>query len=99
MRPGDKAWIALAAGVVAWDVSCLEGEMLSEASHRYAKHHPVLAAVVVFSVASHLINRLPKSVDPIHGIGLVLREIRWTLQHCRPRSTRRACMWARASAR
>lgn len=73
MRPADWAWTALATGVVIWDVVCEDDEMLSEASARYAKRHPVLAYVVIGSVAAHLVNRIPKWADPIHGIGVVLR--------------------------
>ena len=73
MRPADRAWIALTTGVVIWDVVCEPGEMLSEASARYAKAHPVLAYAVIGSVAAHLANRIPKRFDPIHGIGAVLR--------------------------
>lgn len=73
MRPSDWAWIALGLGVLIWDVACADGEMLSEASARYAKSHPVVAYAVIGSVAAHLVNRIPKQLDPIHGFGAVLR--------------------------
>jgi hypothetical protein len=76
MRPADRAWLALAVGVVAWDVACPSGEMLSEASARYAKSHPVLAYAVIGSVAAHLTARIPKWVDPIHGLGVGLRRLK-----------------------
>lgn len=76
MRPADKAWIALGLGVLAWDAVCADGEMLSEASARYAKAHPVLAYVVIGSVAAHLVNRIPKRFDLIHGIGVGMRRLK-----------------------
>jgi hypothetical protein len=76
MRPSDRAWIALAVSVVAWDMACEPGEMLSEASARYAKSHPIVAYAVIGSVAAHLTARIPKWVDPIHGIGVGLRRVK-----------------------
>jgi hypothetical protein len=76
LRPADRAWITLAVGVVAWDVLCEPGEMLSEASARYAKKHPVVAYAVIGSVAAHLTARIPPWVDPIHGLGVGLRRLK-----------------------
>lgn len=76
MRPSTKAWITLIAGVVVWDVVCEPGEMLSEASAGFAKAHPVLAYLVVGSVAAHLVEKIPKRIDPIHGIGVFLRGLK-----------------------
>lgn len=76
MRPSDRAWIALTTGVVVWDVVCEPGEMLSEASSRYAKAHPVLAYGVIAAVAAHLSGSIPRWADPIHGIGFVLRQMK-----------------------
>jgi hypothetical protein len=73
VRPADRAWIALGLGVVAWDVACDDGEMLSEASARYAKNHPLIAYAVIGSVAAHLVGGIPPWADPIHGVGAVLR--------------------------
>jgi hypothetical protein len=73
MRPSAKAWIGLGAYVIVWDWTCADGEMLSEASARYAKKHPVVAYAVVGSVAAHLVNKIPKQFDPIHGVGVALR--------------------------
>lgn len=73
MRSSDRAWITLGVGVLAWDMVCADGEMLSEASARYAKAHPVIAYAVIGSVAAHLTSAIPKQLDPIHGIGTVVR--------------------------
>ncbi|WP_230870833.1 hypothetical protein [Mycobacterium canetti] len=42
MRPSDWAWLTLAVGVLAWDACCPPGEMLSEASVRYLRAHPII---------------------------------------------------------
>jgi len=76
LRPADRAWIALGAGVLVWDMTCPSGEMLSEASARYAKDHPLAAYAVIASVAFHLSSALPKRVDPIHWVGAGLRQVR-----------------------
>lgn len=76
MRPSDWAWIVLATGVVIWDVVCEPGEMLSEASARYAKNHPLIAYVVIGAVAAHLSGSSPRWADPIHGIGVILRRVK-----------------------
>lgn len=76
MRSSAKAWVGLAAYVVVWDWACADGEMLSEASSRFAKRHPVAAYAVVGSVAAHLLARIPTRVDPIHYIGSVLRRLK-----------------------
>lgn len=63
MRPSDRAWIALGVGVVAWDAACPRGEMLSEASARYAKTRPWLWKGLVVYVAGHLMHIWPERID------------------------------------
>lgn len=63
LRPSDKAWLALAAGVAAWDVACPRGEMLSEASARYTRAHRVLWPAVIVYTAGHLMHVWPARVD------------------------------------
>lgn len=77
----DKAWMVLVAGVITWDVVCEPGQMLSEASAQHAKDHPFIAYLVVGSVAAHLVGRIPSSVDPIHWLGVGLRNVRKRVVH------------------
>jgi hypothetical protein len=35
MRHSDRAWLALAAGVAAYDLIAIDDEQLSDAAHRY----------------------------------------------------------------
>lgn len=60
LRPSDKAWIALFAGVVAWDVLAPPGEMLSEAVDRYIVEHPIIVTTAVGITAAHLLNLLDR---------------------------------------
>lgn len=87
MTPADKAWIAIGMGVIVWDMTCPPGEMLSEASRRYAKNHQLLAHVVVASVGAHLLDLIPRWVDPIHWVGVALRELRWISRPSHRKST------------
>lgn len=63
MRPSDKAWLTLAAGVVAWDVLCPRDEMLSEASARYRAAQPVVWPLVICYTAGHLMHIWPREAD------------------------------------
>lgn len=64
-RPSTVAWLAIGAGVSAYELMCPQGETLSERldpllEGRY--RHLVAAAVGI--TALHLMNRIPDSVDP-----------------------------------
>lgn len=66
MTPGDRAWLALAVGVVAYEAAAKPGELLSQRMDAYRQRHPVLAHLVVAYLALHLARRWPATVDPLH---------------------------------
>ena len=66
MRAGDRAWIALGVGVVAWNFTCSDGETLSECVDSYIERHPLLTRLLIATVATHLANSLSPKVDIIH---------------------------------
>lgn len=70
MRPSEKAWIGLAAGVFAYDVLCPEGETLSEgvdrALERPRSRYMTMGAIAI--VSAHLLNFLPEKADPLHHL-------------------------------
>jgi len=68
LRPADRAWLTLGAGVLAWDVACPAGCTLSEGVDRYIERHPWLTRAVVAVVGLHLANLLPTALDPIHHL-------------------------------
>ena len=74
LRQSDLAWIALASGVVSWNLIAKDGELLSEAVDRYMISHPWRTRAIIALVAIHLSNSVPPSCDPIHWIFLVTRK-------------------------
>ena len=75
MRPADRAWLTLAAGVFAYEVvaGLMRWELLSEAADRYRRHRPVLTHATVLYLAGHLLRRWPRPIDPLHQIAARLR--------------------------
>lgn len=63
MQPGDRAWVALGAGVLVYDVCCPKGEMLSEASARYSVTHRAAWYGTVIYIAGHLMHVWPEKAD------------------------------------
>ena len=76
MRRGDRAWLAIAAGVVTYNISSPEDEMLSVAADRYISSRPVLTRLVISAVALHLMNLIPEKTDPIHIGFVATREVK-----------------------
>lgn len=73
MRPANRAWLVLGAGVVAWDAFCKPGETLSEAADEW---NPVITTVVAFALAAHVSNRVKPEWDAIHWAYLGIRALR-----------------------
>jgi len=65
VKPSDRAWLFLSGGVVAYEVLALDGELMSEAVDRYLEARPWLTRAVIVTVALHLLNVLPQSLDPL----------------------------------
>jgi hypothetical protein len=70
LRPGDKAWIALGAGIIAYNIITEEGETFSEAVDRALNSDDPrvrrLARAGIVAVAAHLANLVPPRADIIH---------------------------------
>lgn len=64
MRPSTEAWLAVGAGVLAYDLLCPSGETLSEACDRAIETHPVLTLGLIGATALHLANAIPQRFDP-----------------------------------
>lgn len=73
MKPADGAWLALLGAIVAYEVAAPDNELLSEGWDRYLLRSPVTARVVPIVLALHLINALPRSIDPVSRLCDVLR--------------------------
>ena len=76
MRPADRAWIALGAGVLVYEAAAAvrrdTWELLSEAADRYRRSHPVLTHCSVLYLAGHLLHRWPTRIDPLARFGEIL---------------------------
>lgn len=69
MKPADWAWLAVAAGVLAYELAAArrsDWELLSEAADRYRGAHPIATHAVVAYLAAHLTRLVPKQIDPLH---------------------------------
>jgi hypothetical protein len=73
VRPADRAWIALATGVLAYDVLAPPSQTLSEGADRYMLNHPWITRSVALAVAGHVCNLLPDHCDPLHVMFAGLR--------------------------
>jgi hypothetical protein len=76
LRPGDKAWIVLGAGVLSYDVLCSDGDTMSEAADAYVLRHPWVTRFVAFSLAAHVCNLAKPELDPIHWLFVLSRKWR-----------------------
>lgn len=75
LRPSDRAWCVLAAGVIAYEACAPRDELLSEACDRYLISHPTATRFVIAVVAAHLGNAIPPQADALHWLFLAAR---WT---------------------
>ena len=67
-RPSTRAWLALAAGVAAFDVLSPQGETMSERVDDWLLEHKALTYTAIGVTALHLANLLPPRVDPFHRL-------------------------------
>jgi hypothetical protein len=65
MRNSDRAWVALAGGVAAYDLIATDDEQLTNAARRYFKSQPIATASMILVTGLHLIGGIPPWCDPI----------------------------------
>jgi hypothetical protein len=67
-----QAWGVIAAGVLAYELACNEGELLSEGVDDWMATKPILTRTVIAALALHLGNAVPPRFDPVsmgfHGV-------------------------------
>lgn len=71
MKPADRAWLGLAAAVLAYEITAAaraDWELLSEAADRYRRRRPILTHLTVSYLAAHLLRRWPARLDPLHRL-------------------------------
>src|SRR5215475_10916653 len=76
MRNSDRAWLALAGGVAAYDLIATDNERLSDAARRYFKSQPVVTASIILMTGLHLIGGLPHWGDPFALLFATYRRLR-----------------------
>ena len=64
MRNSDRAWVALAGGVAAYDLIAIDDEQLTNAARRYFKSQPIATASMILVTALHLVGGIPAWCDP-----------------------------------
>lgn len=62
---GKQAWAIMAAGIIAYEFSCSEDQLLSVIVDEWLITHPILTRAVIAAVSLHLINGLPAYADPL----------------------------------
>jgi hypothetical protein len=65
MRKSDRAWVALAGGVAAYDLIATDDEQLTNAARRYFKSQPIATVSMILVTALHLVGGIPRWCDPI----------------------------------
>lgn len=65
MRPGDIAWLAIAAAITAYELGAPQGELLSEACDRYRQRRPTATYATIIYLAGHLTRLWPRHLDPL----------------------------------
>lgn len=69
-----RGWALIAATVIAHEIFCPPGELLSEGADRLVDRHPLLTRAAGLMVASHVLNLVNEKADPIHqGLKLLKR--------------------------
>lgn len=72
MRTADRAWLGLAAAILAYEAAAPRGELLSEGVDRYKSRRPVTTTAAVRYLACHLLNLIPPRFDPLTRIAVAL---------------------------
>lgn len=66
-------WQMLIAGILAWELWCEDGELLSEGFDRLLERHPVWPRIVVILIAAHVANLIPTKIDLVNRLFYLVR--------------------------
>ena len=75
MTDADRAWIALATGVLAYEITARPGMTLSEGADVYMLRHPWITRAVAFSLAAHVCNLVKPEWDLLHLLFKAVRRV------------------------
>jgi hypothetical protein len=65
MRNSDRAWVALAGGVAAYELIATDDEQLTSAARRYLQSQPIATVSMILVTGLHLLGGMPPWCDPI----------------------------------
>ena len=65
IRSSDRAWVALAGAVAAYDLIATDDEQLTNAARRYLKCQPIATVSTILVTSLHLVGWIPPWCDPI----------------------------------
>jgi putative exporter of polyketide antibiotics len=71
VKPSDRAWCTLAAGVIVYDAFARDGQTLSEGAQTHRRAQPVTTLLIIAGVAVHLSGLVPGRFDPLHWLLLL----------------------------
>lgn len=63
-----RTWLTIGALVVAHEVMCAKGELLSEGWDKLVYKHPIASRALPLYLTAHTVNLLPKKLDLIHRL-------------------------------
>lgn len=67
-----RTWAAIGALVLAHEIACPRGQLLSEGADRAIAEHPWIPAAGAL-LAGHVLNLIPEQWDPIHQASNLLK--------------------------
>lgn len=76
-RAGEIAVLTFACAAIAYELTF--DDLLSMATERWCRKHPVLPRIVIGAVAGHLACVLPHQIDVFHANNAFHRGVVWLL--------------------
>lgn len=63
---GKQAWAVLGIGILIYEATCADGQLLSEIVDGWLVTRPIVTRAVIAVVALHLANGIMPDYDPLH---------------------------------
>lgn len=70
---GRDMWLVILGLATYHELTCKEGQLLSEAVDRGLEKHPALVYGFIAITVAHLLNWLPPHIDPYRGSFITLK--------------------------
>ena len=58
-----RAWTGFVVWITAYEMLCIEDELMSRGMDKFRERHPILAWYFVLATAGHLLRIIPKGLD------------------------------------